>query len=267
MKIPFIKNSVKMKYLHRFLTTEEYKKEKFGDNYIEPWVSLTVETHATKYNKKREEERQYLTTIPLSFEILSDGYLNFQSTTGTSVVTKTIEYSKDSGTTWTSVTSSTGGTHIDVIPERQGYCGMFSHCYGLRYAKIVFNAERLVSQECSSMFAYCINLLEGPEAIPDIVAGLACSSMFKSCKALVKAPELPAFTTNIDRCYVTMFKDCNKLNEIKCNSTTGNNAQTSTHYWTANVAPTGIFYKNPNTTWIKGVSGVPNSWTIIDIEN
>lgn len=117
-----------MKYLHRFLTTEEYKKEKFGDNYIEPWVSLTVETHATKYNKKREEERQYLTTIPFSFEILSDGYLNFQSTTG-------------------------------------------------------------------------------------------------------------------------------------------NNAQTSTHYWTANVAPTGIFYKNPNTTWIKGVSGVPNGWTIIDIEN
>lgn len=59
-------------------------------------------------------EPNYL-MMPLTFEIESGGtiYWTTFNSTGT-LVHKTIEYSKDGGNTWTQVTSTTGGTAINV---------------------------------------------------------------------------------------------------------------------------------------------------------
>ena len=155
---------------------------------------------------------------------------------------------------------------IDLKPERQGYNGTFSHCFGLRYARIQFNASGLTDQECGHMFTHCVNLLEGPAELPPAVTGQSCTNMFFCCKALRRGPKLPAKTINIDRSYCFMFKDCNKLNYVWCDATSGNNPNRCTFMWLTNVSKTGDFYKNPDTTWGRNDGGIPSSWTVHDIE-
>ena len=53
------------------------------------------------------------TTVPLTFEILSDGYINWKWNNNSSIA-KTIQYSKN-GDVWTSLTASNSDTQIPVV--------------------------------------------------------------------------------------------------------------------------------------------------------
>ena len=87
--------------------------------------------------------------------------------------------------------------------------------------------------------------------------------MFAGCTSLTNAPALPATTLNF-MCYSSMFRNCTKINYIKCLAT-DISAPSCTSNWVQGVASTGTFAKNPNmTSWTEGTSGIPTGWTVID---
>ena len=92
-------------------------------------------------------------------------------------------------------------------------------------------------------------------------------NMFDSCTNLTNAPELPATIIGSD-CYREMFKNCTKLNYVKCLATTstrpGWDGVLVSAFWLQNVSPTGTFVKAAGSNWSTGVSGIPSGWTVIE---
>ena len=82
-----------------------------------------------------------------------------------------------------------------------------------------------------------------------------------SCTSLTSAPELPAKTLAAS-CYSEMFKDCEKLSNIKMLATDVS-ATDCLYEWVSNVAPTGTFTKVAEVTLTTGISGIPAGWTVI----
>lgn len=48
-----------MKYIHEFQNNTEFENYYFGQNYIEPHVSLTVDVDRLDYNKSGNEDYEY----------------------------------------------------------------------------------------------------------------------------------------------------------------------------------------------------------------
>lgn len=114
----------------------------------------------------------------------------------------------------------------------------------------------------SNMFSFCDSLL-GTKKLPATTLSTGCySQMFFSCVNLVSAPVLPALTL-VNGCYGSMFEQCLRLDWVKCLAT-DISANNSTSNWLYGVSQTGTFYKDANTTWPSGSSGIPNGWTVID---
>ena len=91
-----------------------------------------------------------------------------------------------------------------------------------------------------------------------------CKQMFVNCKALTKAPKLPA-STAASSCYREMFSGCTNLNEICCLLKT--RASIDTSNWVLNVTnPNGVFKKKTGITWPSGASGIPNGWTVVEVD-
>lgn len=110
-----------------------------------------------------------------------------------------------------------------------------------------------------SMFEGC-GLLTAPE-LPATTLRQACYyQMFKGCGSLTTAPELPAAKLDND-CYYQMFYNCTSLNYIKCLAT-NKTASSCTTGWVNNVAVTGTFIKDANTSWQGGSDAIPYGWTI-----
>ena len=134
--------------------------------------------------------------------------------------------------------------------------------------------DKLLSQGSSqSENANFPNLFSGTSVIdasglilPNNTAYKCYMGMFANCTSLTKAPELPA-TTLAESCYSYMFQGCSSLNYIKCLATTIS-ASYSHYYWVSGVQTTsGTFVKNSSiteSTWGRGVSGIPNNWTVED---
>ena len=114
------------------------------------------------------------------------------------------------------------------------------------------------------MFRGCTKLTTAPSILPATTLAERCyDSMFWDCNPLTTAPELPA-TTLADFCYSSMFRGCDYLNYIKCFAI-DISASSCTDRWVSGVASTGTFVKNPNMSgWTTGNSGIPTGWTVID---
>lgn len=143
---------------------------------------------------------------------------------------------------------------------RDCYRSMFQWCSRLTEAPEL--PAMSLAQDCySSMFYYCSSLIEAP-ALPATVLKSGCYHlMFGQCKNLVNAPVLPA-TTLINNCYKQMFTGCENLVYIKMLATdiTANDCLTN---WVNDVSTTGSFVMNASATWYtKGVSGIPEGWTV-----
>ena len=173
----------------------------------------------------------------LTFEVIKSGNIKWIAT-GSNI--KTIEYTKDSGRTWISITSSNSGTTIpvssgDIIHfkgnntaygnnprgNNDGYnCfgteGETSfYAYGPITSLLSENNRNALSRYafaglfygCSGLFSHPRNALE----LPSTILGYACyMSMFQGCTNLSTSPLLPALKLT-DFCYDTMFSDCTGL--------------------------------------------------------
>ena len=167
------------------------------------------------------------------------------------------------------------------------YNGMFNNCQSLSTAPEL-PATTLAENCYVDMFRNCSSITTAPELPATTLAPWCYYQMFFNCTGLNTAPELPA-TTLANYCYYSMFyyctsltkapvliaedvplsgykqmfNYCKNLNEITCYAKTfGTDA---TQNWVSNVASTGTFYKDFETEWATGTSGIPSGWTVVNI--
>ena len=182
-----------------------------------------------------EEPEPDYSTMPLTFTITGDGYINWKASS--SANTKTIEYSKNDGD-WTSITSTTEGVQIPVVSgdtvkfrgNNDQYatstsiyntfsgttCGfnlkgnIMSMVNATDYANVTSLPS--VSYIFGRLFMLCNTLTDASNLIlPATTLAYSCySNMFQGCTSLTTAPELPA-TTLAYRCYTSMFYGCTSL--------------------------------------------------------
>jgi hypothetical protein len=164
--------------------------------------------------------------------------------------------------------SCTSLTTAPKLPttELASYCyhNMFKGCTSLTTAPEL-PATTLARGCYYAMFRDCTSLTIAPELHAMELANQCYEDMFYSCTSLTTAPELPA-TTLAPYCYCEMFRNCTKLNYIKCLAT-DISASKCTSGWVDGVVSTGTFAKHPDmTSWSRGSSGIPSSWTVVDAE-
>ena len=158
--------------------------------------------------------------------------------------------------------------------EGSTYFKVYGNIMSLLYGDSFTNQTSLISQnEFLYMFwgsnishlTDCENLV-----LPATTLTQGCyMEMFESSTTITKAPILPASILVAD-CYRDMFNGCTSLNYVKCYATdisaTNLFGISCLDRWLYNVAATGTFYKDSNTTYPSGTSGIPSGWTIENIQ-
>lgn len=269
------------------------------NNYHKPSTqSFTSMYKGTKtitgYYKWRDPSTDYGREY-LFFDIYSDGILYWKSSSN--AITKTIQYSKDGGTTWSSVTSSSAGSGTVITEVQVGDTVMFkgNNSYysendmGNRFVTDVHYAIKgnIMSMIYGDNFigqttfpeiqetqrvglglwgVYDTSINPNLEDAYDLVLPATALTkscymdMFMNCVNLVYAPELNA-NTLVEKCYNSMFWGCSKINYVKCLAT-DISADWCTENWLYRASNTGTFVKKYGVTWPTGDDGIPSGWTI-----
>ena len=159
----------------------------------------------------------------------------------------------------------TGLTQAPELPATYltAYCyaSMFEGCTGLTQAPEL-PATDLANNCYFYMFSNCIKLTQAP-ALPARILASACYSRMFEYTGLTQAPELPA-TYLANQCYAYMFSNCIKLTSVRVSFKAWDSANTKN--WLYGVASGGAFHKPsalPNT---RGVSNIPEGWTVVNID-
>lgn len=209
--------------------------------------------HRISCQQEPEPEPVY-SAMPLTFRILSDGYINWNVKNVTTTFDdpnarepdfqRTIYYSKDSGNTWNSVTSTTGGTHIPVLSgetvlfkgDNNKYSVTFDNstnfsgttCEYDVYGNIMslINSTGYTSLTALTEYSQFYGLFGDTSVrsaehliLPAMELTQQCyRDMFIRCTNLTTAPVLPAQYIP-DGGYYFMFYGCNHLTYIKCLAT------------------------------------------------
>ena len=218
-------------FLHYYEALSAYTNDR-SNNYVEPWVSLTEENSLFEVNYNKINPKY----IPLTFEITSDGFVNWKASRTANP--KTIEYKKNDDD-WTSITSTSGGTQISVVSgdivqfrgNNDSYAtstinyntfsgttsnfkvkgNIMSLIDPTNYATMT-NFPDNSSYNFYHLLQDCMGLTDVSELIlPATTLAESCYyGMFQGCTSLVNAPELPA-TTLATGCYRDIFTNCTSL--------------------------------------------------------
>ena len=174
--------------------------------------------------------------------------------------------------------------------KKRCYTGMFHNCKSITSAPSL--PSMTMKQECYlDMFYNCSSLVNAP-ALPAMELALRCySNMFEGCSSLVNAPALPAETlsdscyyamfeecsslttapellarTLVRSCYGRMFRDCDNLSYVKMLATDGLDSPYCLDIWLADIAGTGTIVKAKGVTLPSGTSGIPEGWSVEEVE-
>lgn len=167
---------------------------------------------------------------PLTFEAITAGSIVWKASDAS--VAKAIQYSKNGGGSWTSITSSASGASISVAAgdkvifrgENTAYGTASAYNYFAVSGGATFRAYGDVTSLLSAsaaaslpnyalkgLFKNCAGLKNHPYLklqLPSTTLGTGCyESLFEGCTGLTVAPELRA-TTVAASCYKAMFKGC-----------------------------------------------------------
>lgn len=137
----------------------------------------------------------------------------------------------------------------------------FKGCTSLRFAPAL-PATTLAVDCYASMFDGCTSLTTAPALPATTLVDYCYYAMFQNCSSLTTAPNLLASTLT-NYCYNSMFWRCTSLNYIKCMAT-DISATDCINDWVYDVASSGTFIKDTNTSWPSGSDGIPNNWTVIN---
>lgn len=155
-----------------------------------------------------------------------------------------------------------------AFPENISYyacTALFKNCTSLVDASgLVLPALVAIDQSYRQMFYYCTNLVY-PPALPATTVKRACYvEMFRGCSSMISAPVLPAKTVP-SGAYGRMFYSCIKLDKIVCFAT--EIEEKAAYNWLEEVPAGGTFVKPTEMNdWPSGTSGIPDGWTVVDVE-
>lgn len=233
-----------MKYLHEFQTLTDFNTYR-NASYLEPWVSYTIEEDNIDYNILEGTQEWYdivLKSIPLTFDIISDGTIKWSKTSGAE--SKTIYYSLNGGDYVEITAQDTSGITINVNAGDtlcfKGYNDYYStttvsygnasskccrfggtakfnikgNIHSLLYGDDFRNTTTLVSPSTFSyLFSYSNVVSAKGLILPATTLNTYCyRGLFSNCTELLDAPRvLPAISTNYGKCYEEMFYYCRKL--------------------------------------------------------
>ncbi|MBQ3414514.1 MAG: hypothetical protein IJH39_04035 [Clostridia bacterium] len=193
---------------------------------------------ATPEPEPIDYKQQYLT-----FEVFSAGTIGWKKNNSSSSPDKTIEYSLDNGTTWTSITSATGssapsfsvnaGDKILFRGNNASYCGSnnsYNNLFTTTCPFIVYgNIMSLINSTTfrtltevtevhtfTGIFLNCTGLTSAENLVlpATTLVQNTYRNLFQGCTNLTTAPsELPS-TTLAKECYFNMFNGCTSLTGV-----------------------------------------------------
>ena len=268
------------------------------EDYKTAWP---IYAHRISCQQEPEPEPDY-SAMPLTFSILSDGYINWHvnNVTDKPDFQRTIYYSKDSGNTWNSITSTVEGTHIPVL---SGETVMFKGDNS-KYSEDFENSTKFSGTTCEyDVYGNIMSLINSTGytsltaltenfqffglfgdtpvrsaehlILPAMELTRDCyRDLFIRCANLTTAPVLPAQHVP-ENSYYFMFYCCKHLTYIKCLATSL--SVNATLFWVgpdtgADVLPRyGTFVKSPDmhdwniaTEENYVTDGIPLGWTVVD---
>ena len=212
-----------VKYVKKYSTTTEYNTF-INTNPTEDYIIYCNDTKKTHFVHKNY----------FKFEVVNDGTITWQTNSTNNA--KTISYSTDNGSTWTSVTSSTSGVSLGTFNAGQkvlikgtntaygtdsyyNYFGgtakvnVYGNIMSLIYGDNFINQTTLTASYTFRYLFYGYSNLLSAEylVLPATTLAPYCyHHMFYGCTSLVTAPEIPAITL-APYCYQSMFMDCTSL--------------------------------------------------------
>ena len=151
--------------------------------------------------------------VEVGVDVILVNYVRFVSASSRTITPKytnsgvTLQYSVDSGATWTTITSGSAtisATEHWFRGQATGTKSLFSG-YGSSW---IFSGSSDLEVYGNLNFLLCDTL--GDVVAPTSLGNYCYSNMFNGCTSLVKAPELPA-TTLANGCYEGMFRGCTSL--------------------------------------------------------
>lgn len=224
-----------MEYLYIYSAASEFIEDYYGEEYHEPWVSVTIETEEVNYNKKG---RDRLLVTPLTFKTLVDGELSVQNSNGS--YPRDFEYSLNGGE-WTEfslpkssgkllITALTAGDEISFRRDNDNFAGarfvgdetlkinIYGNLMSMQYGSGFSGQTEIRNLTKGEVFAnlfYGIGVVDATELLlPSMNLASKCyMGMFSGCTSLMYGPELPATGLSTD-CYSHMFYNCNNLREV-----------------------------------------------------
>ena len=176
----------------------------------------------------------------LTLDVLTSGDIAWKSRGDAN---KTISYSKDSGTTWNEITSTSSGTVFSVTAgDKVLLKGNNNEYASGQTVYSSFDASELANAATYNVQGNIMSLIDGDDFIepssfksdwalaflfyssnvvsaenlvlPLLALRTRCyASMFFGCTNLVKVPKLPA-TTLANSCYSNMFYNCTSLTSV-----------------------------------------------------
>lgn len=150
-----------------------------------------------------------------------------------------------------------------TLPSNWIFCSIFKKSNVISAENLILPADTLTYACYRAMFSNATSL-EVPPALPATVLADYCYwYMFENC-AITTAPELLAETLTAYS-YGYMFTGCSNLNYIRCLAKT-KSATSCLQNWVNNVAATGTFIKDSNTSWSTGISAIPVGWVVYNDE-
>ena len=121
-----------------------------------------------------------------------------------------IEYSKDEGKTWTTLTAY---TNVTLANKGDKALLRGDNPQGFSFAKSYAHFTSFTMTGKIAASGSVMSLIDGVGE-SDIIPDSCCFyGLFENCKSLIQAPELPA-TTLADYCYSGMFSGCTSLTQV-----------------------------------------------------
>lgn len=273
-----------MRYMKKYPTREDVKEAVENNLLGKPYVAYIEDEQVIDWDGYKPEP--VYSATPLTFEVISAGTILWRAQSTAS--TRTIEYSLNDGP-WTTFTSTTAGTVLNVVAgDKVSFRGTnatygtvdnasrFSNstCYFNLYGNILslinkdnyMNMTGITAGQNNfwAMF-YSTRVVDASNLwLPDTLTKGAFYYFFKSCPYLEKAPVLGHSYAALKavNAYYYMFEGCSKLTYVKCLFDRANSNSSNFTGWLKGVAAAGTFVKHPNASWSRGMSAIPNGWTI-----
>ena len=180
-------------------------------------------------------------------------------------------------------------TNVSAITTEYQFENLFKGDTGLLSAEnLLLPAKNINWGAYEGMFWNCTNLTTPPAVLPATITKISSyTQMFQGCTSLTTMPIISATsdysqfmfagctslteTTTLNRGDDNMFVGCTNLSYIKClayhpASMSEDDLKQKNFNWVENVSPTGTFVKKRGSKWLTGNHGIPENWTVVEVD-